>query len=143
MADVYEYSILKDIGLIIQYHQNNITLNKMKQLKTDIINDKDFNPKFGFIVDIRNANVNLTENELLEYGNWVRENLKLTGLMRLVLLTSTPDQVTKTIIFSLNENISPLHYKTFSTLAASIKWLTIDLSNLDLIEKEIEKLSVH
>lgn len=143
MADIYKYSILKDIGLIIQYHQNNITKNKMKQLKSDIINDKDFNPKFGFIVDLRNATINLTENELIEYGNWVKENLKLTGLMRLVLLTSTPDHVMKTIIFSLNEKISPLHYKTFSTLAASIIWLNIDISNLDLIEKEIEKLSVH
>ncbi|MDE5416487.1 hypothetical protein L3049_00605 [Labilibaculum sp. DW002] len=141
MIDVYKYSILKDVGLIIQYHQNNITKERMKQLKSNIINDKDFNPKFGFIVDIRKAKVNLTENELLEYGNWVNENLKLTGLMRLVLLTSTPDHVTKTIIFSLNENISPLQYKTFSTLAASVKWLNIDLENLDFIEKEIEILS--
>ena len=142
MSDIYKYSILKDIGLVIQYHQNNITKNKMQQLKSDIINDKDFNPKFGFIVDLRNATINLTEDELLEYGNWVKENVKLTGLMRLVLLTSTPDHVTKTILFTLNENISPLQYRTFSTVEASIKWLNIDNCHLNYVTKEIEKLFV-
>lgn len=140
MKDIYKYKILKDIGLIIQFHQNSITLDEMKQLKRDIINDEDFNPSFGFIVDIRKSKVNLSIEELLGYGDWIKENLKLTGLMRLVLLTSTPDHVAKTTLFSLNENISPICYKTFSTIEASIQWLNIDSCNLDYVKNEIDKL---
>ena len=141
MRDIYKYLILNDIGLIIQYHQNNLTYDGIKKLKLAIIKDKGFNPDFGFIVDCRKANIAMNIEELIEYGAWVAENLKLNGLKRIVLLTRTPAQVAKSTIYALNEKIAPLNYQVFSTMEASLEWLHIDPAFTDRVEMEIRNLS--
>ena len=139
MKGLYRYCILKEIGLIIQFHQNDLTLEGIKKLKLDIINDKDFSPDYKFIVDVRLTTVVLDEYELEQYGNFVSENLKLTGSQKLALLTDTPEQAAKSIIYTLNKKIHPLKYGIYSTLEASLNWLDIDTANIGLIESEIKK----
>jgi hypothetical protein len=140
MKDIYKYSILKEVGLVIQFHQNKLTFEGIKKLKSDIINDKDFNPYYVFIIDVRKAEIIMTRTELEDYGDWVVENLKLKGLRRLALLTENPDQVVKSTIYTLNVKVSPLNYNIFSSLEGAIPWLNIDTANIDLIRAEINKL---
>lgn len=138
--DIYKYSILEEFGLVIQYHENDITYEGIKQLKFDILSDKAYKSDFVFIIDIRKAKTTLTKDELTEYGNWVASNLELNDLSRHVLLTSNPEQVVKTTMYLMNKNISLFQYKICSTLDAALYWLNIDTSFYNTIKGEIEKL---
>ncbi len=142
MQNIYKYLIIKKVGLMIQFHQNELTYNGIKKLKLDIINDKDFNPNFGFLIDIRKAKITMTEEELEDYGNFVANNLKLEGLKRIAVLTEQPEQVVKTMIFKLNKRIKPLQYEIFSTLDGAIHWLHIDISKTGMVQSEIKKITV-
>jgi hypothetical protein len=140
MKSIYKYSILKKEGLIIQFHQNELKLEGIKKLKLDIINDPDFDPDFVFLVDVKNAQIMMTTDELAQYGDFVSAKLKLKGARRLAILTSNPNQVAKSIIYTHNSNLKPLVYEVFSTLNGALKWLDVDASNLKIIASEIEKL---
>ena len=142
MQGIYKYLIIKKVGLMIQFHQNELTLKGIKKLKLDIINDKDFNPNFGFLIDIRKAKITMTVEELDDYGNFVADNLKLEGLKRLALLTEQPEQVAKSMIYTLNKRLKPLQYETFSTLDGAIHWLHIDISQIGMVQSEIKKITV-
>jgi hypothetical protein len=140
MKSIYKYSILKKEGLIIQFHQNELKLEGIKKLKLDIINDPDFDPDFVFLIDVKNAQIMMTTDELAQYGDFVSAKLKLKGARRLAILTSNPNQVVKSIIYTHNSNLKPLVYEVFSTLNGALKWLDVDASNLKIIASEIEKL---
>ncbi len=142
MQNIYKYLIIKKVGLVIQFHQNELTYKGIKNLKLDIINDKDFNPNFGFLIDIRKAKITLTEEELEDYGNFVANNLKLEGLKRIAILTEQPEQVVKSTIYLLNKRIKPLQYRIFSTLDGALRWLYIDISNIGMVQSEINKITV-
>ncbi len=142
MQNIYKYLIIKKVGLVIQFHQNELTYNGIKKLKLDIINDKDFNPNFGFLIDIRKAKITMTAEELEDYGDFVADNLKLEELKRLAILTEHPGQVAMSMIYSLNERLKPLQYRIFSTLDGAIHWLHIDISQIGMVQSEINKITV-
>jgi len=140
MENIYRYSILNNIGLIIQYHENNLTLNGIKRLKSEIIEDKHYNPEYVFLVDVRRAKIKMTGDELFEYGIWTKEIMKLKGLMRLAILTNDPEQVAVSTIYTLNEKMLPLKHQVFSTLDAALDWLHVDISNQNVVEVEIDRI---
>lgn len=140
VKNIYKYKIVKDIGLVIQFHKNDLTIEGAKRLKLEIIHDTDYEPNFSFLIDLRKANYNFTEEELENYGNFVSEKVKLEGLKRVAILTETPEQVVKTTIYTLNKRVDPTQYKIFSTLQAAICWLQINPKYLQHILSEINKL---
>jgi hypothetical protein len=140
MKSINRYSILKEEGLIIQFHQNELKLDGMKKLKLDIINDPDFDPNFVFLIDVKNAQIMMTTDELAQYGNFVSANLKLKGARRLAILTTNSNQVVKSVIYTQNSNLKPLVYEIFSTLDGALNWLGVDTFNLKIIASEIKKL---
>lgn len=140
MFEINKYRILEDIGLIIQYHEKSLTYSGMKNLSQEIINDKAFNPDYGFIIDVRRTNLIITEKELHEYGNWMKDNLGLKGCRQVAILTSTPDQVAKFTLFMLNEHLSGINILIFSTINAAVYFLNIGSQAIESITNEIKKL---
>lgn len=139
-TSIQKYVILDEVGLIIEYYQGVLTLDATKKSMLKIINDPKFNSDFVFIIDIRNSIINITKEELDALGLWVFDNLKLTGLARLAVLTSNTEQVVTSMIFSINENFTDRDYETFSTLSSAIRWLNINSSYHEYINKTIDEL---
>lgn len=142
MEGVYKYSILEDFKLIIQFYQNDITLSGMKKMKQSLLQDKCYNSDFRILTDLRLSNISTTIEEVEEYGKWIGEKLKSVRFNSNVILTSTPQQVSKAILFNLNKNLKDINYTIFSSLEGSLKHLDIDISNIGIIENVIEKMIV-
>lgn len=136
---IYKYLIIKHLNLIIQFHQNDLTFEGLKKLKLSIIDDPDYDPNFNFIVDLRLSEIKMTPDELLGYGNWVEDVLN-DKRKQMALLTSKPHQVTQAMLFKLNDNLKNLCYDVFCTTEGTLRHVDIDLSNIEFIEREIEKL---
>lgn len=142
MEGVYKYSILEDLKLIIQFYQNDITLSGMKKMKQSLLQDKCYNSDFRILTDLRLSNISTTIEEVEEYGKWIGEKLKSVRFNSNVILTSTPQQVSKAILFNLNKNLKDINYTIFSSLEGSLKHLDIDISNIGITENVIEKMIV-
>lgn len=145
MKKTVTYSILKDIGLIIQYHEVLYSIEEAREIKIKFRQDKNYNPSFPILVDIRNTVVNLKSNDLIKHGDWINDTFKSDKILiepvKVVLLTSKPDQVAYSTIFTNNENLKNLNYTIFSTLKASLEWFNISKKHTHTIEMEIERLS--
>lgn len=139
MRGVHKYCIIKPLKLILQFHQNDLTFDGLKNLKLSILNDKSYDPNFNFIIDLRLTNVKMSLNELKLYGDWVQETLNDSN-KNMSILTETPNQVSNAIMFKLNDNIKNLHYEVFCSMEAALNHVDVDLSNLKFVEDEIRKL---
>lgn len=139
MSNCYKYLIFSSLKLIIQFHQNDLTFEGIKSLKKKIIADSKYRAEYNFIIDLRLADIKMTPNELQRYGNWVQDVLN-DKHKSMALLTSNPNQVTSATLYRLNDSFTTLHYEVFSTMEAALRHIDIDISNMQFIETEIDKL---
>jgi len=140
MKGIYKYIILKELKLIIQFYQGDITLVGLINLKKEVLQDKSYNSDYGLLTDFRLSNILLNVDEVEEYGNWLKENSNRNNLN--MILTSTPQQTVKTMIFGSNTELIKYNFDTCSTLEHSLKHLNVELKNLKKVETEIEKMIV-
>lgn len=140
-SSIYKYLIIKSLDLIIQFHQNDLTFEGLKKLKQTIINDPQYNPNFNFIIDLRLSEIKMSRDELRLFGDWV-EVLLNDKRKQMALLTANPQQVTQAMLFKINDNIKHLSYDVFCTMEAALAHVGVDISNMQFIENEIDKLKV-
>lgn len=145
MKKTVTYSILKDIGIIIQYHEVLYSIEESSKIKIKFKKDEDYDPSFPILVDMRNTTIKLETDDLIKYGNWINKTFKSDKIQisptKVVLLTSKPDQVAYSTIFTSNKNLKSLDYGIFSTLRASLEWFHINEKHMGTIKDEIERLS--
>ena len=141
MIDKVKYRVLPDIKIIIEYFNGAITLNDIIENDENIVIDKQYNLNYNSIISFRDAQFMLSEdNDIINYINFVNTNSKIIGKRKVAFLTSTPDQVALLTIYEmLGENL-PMTYNIFSTMKASLKWVGVSISYIDLFEKYIEDL---
>jgi hypothetical protein len=139
MKNIYKYKIIKDAGLVIQYHRNDLTYEDAKKLKIKILNDVDFSPDFSFLIDVREARSKVTNESTKNYGDFVSDNLVSKGLKKIAILTDTPEQVANATIFALEQGYVSSQYKIFSTLKGAARWLNID--KLEFIYYELNRMA--
>ncbi|MBN4082791.1 hypothetical protein JYT50_00215 [bacterium AH-315-A23] len=140
MSVFYEYIILEEIKLIIEFYQGDITLRGMKNMKRNLFQDKYYNAEYKILSDLRLSKNSLTIEEAEDYGAWVGEKLKSLGSSSQAILTSTPQQVVQSLIYSSNVNFKNNNCKVFSTLEGVLNFLSIDISNIEVIKNEINKI---
>ncbi len=142
MKGIYKYSILKDLSLIIEFYRNEITRKGLIKLKQDIYNDKDYNPEFFNLMDIRLSTIKMDEKELFQSIDWINKNSKSSGKYPTIILTDSPEQVVKSMLVQNIDKVKKFQIMIFSTLEKSLMTFGIDLSNLETVTTEIEKLKV-
>ena len=138
MSGIYNYTIVKELNLIIMVLQNELSIDRLKVMREDIANDKDFNPDCKLLIDVRLAKLNIGTNDLRLFAKWYRGVSKMNPSNKKVFLTSNPDQVMKSFIFTAISYLSS--FKVFSTRRACLDSLKIDISNTKLVKDEIKKM---
>ncbi len=141
MTGIYKYLIIKPLKLIVQFHQNDLTFNGIKKLKQSIIDDPEYNSSYNFIIDLRLAANKMNEKELQLYGDWV-ESVLNDEKKHMSLLTLNTRQVISALLFKLNDNFKNLNYDVFSTMEGALSHVDVDISNMQFVESEIDKLKI-
>lgn len=140
MSGIYNYTIVKELNLIILVLQNELTIDRLKVMRQEIANDKDFNSDCILLIDIRLAKINISIKEIRSFGEWFRRASTMKSSNRKVFLTSSPNQVVKSFVFTTISYISS--FKIFSTTKGCLDFLEIDISNSKLVDDEIKKMIV-
>ena len=141
----HTYLIIKEQRLIIQNHIGPFNGEDMKRVKLQIIEDQDFEPDFNFLVDLRDSEINMTSDELIEYENWLLSHPILGNIEKFALFTNTPQQFEVALDYISKAGIRVSHYDIFRTLGDSLQWLNINPSyKLDINNriKEMTKSTV-
>ena len=134
MRAIHNYKILEDLKLIIQHSKGNIKVDDYIKLKNQIVKDKSFDPNFDKIIDLREANLDsLSNNDLNKIAKWVNSNIVQQGSMMRAIITNNPNQVVKSMLFHMHEQIPEDTYKTFSSIQGAIEWLSLDGTSNELI----------
>ncbi|PCH77357.1 MAG: hypothetical protein COB98_03680 [Flavobacteriaceae bacterium] len=121
------YTILKELGLVIQCHTREISPEKGKYSRLKIYLDQDYDKKFMLLVDIRTTNFvsKTSELDIHLYADFLIEMQQNYGCNRTAVLTDNPAQVANSmrIISILKDYGMDCHI--FSTLGAASNWLGI------------------
>ena len=140
MTNKVKYRVLPDFKIIIEYFNGAITLNDIIENDKNIVIDKQYNLNYNSIIDFRNAQLMLSQDDISSYINFVITNSQIIGKRKVAFITRTPDHVALLTIYEmLSENL-PMTYNIFSTIEASLKWIGVSISYIDLFEKYIEDL---
>lgn len=135
-----DYTILKDIGLVIQYQTGDICPHKEKQFKHNIYLDKNYNKTFMFLVDIRTTNFISTEADIKMYTNFIIEMYKNYGPSRTAILTNTPLQVANATRITSVLIDKGMDYYIFSTLKSACNWLGISYRDTLIVAENLRSL---
>ncbi len=117
------YKILPLVNLVLQIHIGDNDYRDFKNLKQSIINDKEFNHEFNFIIDLRDAHIKMTTDEFIKYAKLVTKLHTPINPIKFAILTNTPEHVVCSILFELNECNNLLICKAFSSLHHSLLWI--------------------
>lgn len=143
MNEISKYTVLKDLNLVIQYHQDNITFDGLKQIKTQIVSDehvKSMND-YNTIVDIRCCKITCNLDEIQKYRKYVSQCYPSRDKVhKVAIISNEPLQVAKATMFTISPASDLVIYKIFSTMEGALLWLSRPESQELIIEDTIKKL---
>ncbi len=143
MSKYGTYIIITRERLIIEYHSGDININDFIESRKIISSDRDYNPDFDTVFDFRDANMIANEKDIKSFMSFFKGFNPIWGKRKSAYLTSKPNHVVITTVFSLeikDFSISPM---TFSTIEALVEWLNKEKINKEILTEIIEELKTH
>jgi len=101
MDKKFDFKIVPEKKLIIEYLKGDISYDDFIQLKESQFSDKDYDPHFNILDDFRDANFLFNYTKVLDYIKYVKKSKIYYGNKRTALLTNTPNQVVISTFFSI------------------------------------------
>lgn len=135
MSAQAEYKILSDYKLIVQCIVGDVYLKDFVNLKHRLVNDVDYTAGYSMIVDIRYANLKLSELDVEKYVSFLASESKVRGQGRSAILTSKPAQVALTTIFTQRVSHMPASWGIFSTEIGVLKWINKPVLSVEDFDK--------
>ena len=118
-----EYHIDTEKGIITETWPAEVNFEDYKDLKYREFSDPMFESNYDIISDLRNANLEYSEDDLNQIFQLFRENLSKIGKRKSALITDKPMQVVSTMLFKEKIKELPLNVQVFSTIEAAMKWI--------------------
>lgn len=143
MKGFVAYKIIPELRLIIEVGKGIVTLDNIIGVKAQQPLDVQYNSTYNFISDIREAELQLTEQSILEYVKFAKQNEALCGSRFSAFLTDSPNQVTMATLYELEGVGLPMNYKVVSSLSVALEWVELYDEHYDRVDKEIEMLKKH
>ena len=136
------YKILDDKSLIIESYIGGFNVDELIEFKKKVGNDKNYNPNFNVIHDIRKLEFLLDLEEISKYISLISENKKLLGNRKSVFITETPKQVVTTSVFDLMKKKLPIKVKVCSTFETAFNFIDLPKNDWEYLETSINSIKV-
>lgn len=134
------YTILPDLKLILEHYSGHFDIANAVELRYTESQDKNYNPDFYFIIDIRGLDPIFNELDVKNYINGIKKVNNVIGKTNTAVLTKTPKQFVLGAQYKMYLDETPRNYKIFSTLQAVIKWLNIQAVEYCRIHETLQDL---
>lgn len=140
MEKPFTYKILIPHKTIVSYYYGDISIDDLINCKTQMSEDKDYNPNYNLLLDFRNCNLNFSKASVIKHVEFVQNNKKIRADRFTVFLTEKPNEVVLTKLFEMLKGDLPIKTAIFTTPKAAVNWLFNSFDNLALFENTIENL---
>jgi|GEM_PF-1112483 len=131
------FLIDENLKLILISHKNELTQYEIKKIIQSVKENPLLESDYSVIVDIRNAHINMTEDDIEEASTFVYENSQQSSLKKFAILVLTAEQTTRAVEFVHHYKQSSL-YQVFNFLDAALSWLKIPSVNKTQISIKLE-----
>lgn len=132
--------ILPKNKLIIEFLEGDISLKDLKELKNTLVEKKDYDASFNFIVDFRKANLLISTEDIDSYIYFIENHKKVLAKRESAILTSTPQHVVLTTLYKIKAKHLPVEWEIFSTVEKSLSWTRQTILSPDECEKIIQSM---
>ena len=130
--------IIGSLGLLIVAHNSLLNMQSVSNVIIELKNNPFFQEEYSVLIDIRNADTNLTIEEIEDLSSFVYENLNGIEVKKFAII-ATESQTNKTVHFVRNYKHSS-KYQVFSTLEAALFWLKVPQDRKSQIEIKLNYL---
>ena len=140
MDGYIQYKILPELDLIIEYYSGKINLDDIIGHKKLEIKDSEYSANYNFIADLRDSELDVIRQDIIDYLDFVEMNNKVSGQRKSAILTNTPNHAAITTLFRMNSKNLPINFEIFTTLEAAIDWINLSSNYYDNIEESIRNM---
>ncbi len=117
------YKIIPSKKLVVEYFKGDIYWDDMFSFIDEISKDKNYNVSFNSLIDLREATLQLTTDDVKKYIRYLEEHTEVLGKRKLAMITNSPNQVVYVTLYQLLSDKLPLKIKIFSTYQKALYWL--------------------
>ena len=137
------YKILKKEKLIVEYHFGDINIADFINSRIMISSDSEYNPDFDLIFDFREVNMIVSQQDINKFVVFFKNYIPILGKRKSAYLTSKPNEVVITTLFSMNIKELSVLPNTFSTLEGVTAWIGNKEINTQILGDIIRELKTH
>ncbi len=137
---VGRFKIIPEKRLILIYFIGEISIDELIFLNKCSFKAPGYDASFDVIVDLRDCYPKANIDDLRYYINFINENKSFYKKRKGVYLTSKPEEVVATTLFSKMHKDVPFEIEIFSTVSAMTFWLNRNRINTQFIENELKKI---
>lgn len=119
------YEIFPALKLIVEYYAGDISLDLLIGTKKEISKNKNYNPNYNLIMDMRDSNFQYARESVNKFTDFFKSFQTIIGKRKVAYLTRNPNEVVATKLFSQQISDLELDTQTFTTVPAIINWVNI------------------
>jgi hypothetical protein len=117
------YTIIPELRLILTYSQGKMQVTDLMQLSMKIIQDEAYDSTFDIIWDLRATTALGFKMDILEYIDFLKNNLRLKNRIRSSVLLNTPNQKFLMSIFKPFAKLNNIDAENFLEIEKCFKWM--------------------
>ncbi len=140
MFNRFEYVILSDKSLILEYYNGDFQGNELIELKKKVSRDKCYNPNFNIIHDFRDAEFLFEDVEMLKYIKHIFDNSNMFGIRKSTMITRNPNQVVASALFDIHKKDLPISIKICSTFECAFMFVGLAINDWESVESLFNEL---
>lgn len=134
------YKILPELRLFLEYYSGPITLKELIGIKKKEITDKDYDPTFNAIGDLRDADFQVSVPDIVEYHDFVKNTPNVSGKRKTAMLTKTPSQVARSLLYQMESRDMPMSFRIVSVMASALEWVGLLPDYCEFIEETLRQM---
>ena len=143
MVKIGAYKVFDNKNIIIEYYSGEITVDDFLSLKERISKEPNYNFFSDTILDIRDANLKVSETDLLKLFDFLHSKFsKEEGKRKTAYLTNSPNDVVQSTLFSnlLESKKLNVNPRIFSTMEGVVSWFDNPDINKEILETILYEL---
>lgn len=129
------YRIIPELRLILTYSHGKMQVTDLMQLSMKIIQDETYDATYDIIWDLRATTALGFKMDIMEYIDFLKNNLRLKNRIRSSVLLSTPNQKFLMSIFKPLAKLNNIDAENFLEIEKCFKWMGYSENEQVIINK--------
>lgn len=123
MAGNTSYTIIPELKLIITYCNGRVLMEDIIRLNRNFISDQRYDPSFDLLMDFRESIAIVFKFDILDFFDFLKENVSLKTRVRNGILYSTPNHNFLISIYKPIASLGKIDAENFKDIKLYFDWM--------------------